>query len=201
MCKSLSLFDRFSSTPKHTTHFSPSYRSNSAATVAGKTYGVAKQANIVPVKVLDTNGSGSVSGKSKDSEAVLPLPYPKHALTFSSRFGLSPSIYETKGVVEALEWVAEQHASRNQAKSVVNMSLGGAFSQTLNDAVAAVIEAGVIAVVSAGNDNKDACGASPASEATAITVGSTANGDTRSVSSPSMLDSQSRTIISLLAQL
>jgi serine protease len=92
-----------------------------------------------------------------------------------------------KGVAEALEWVADHHASRANAKSVVNMSLGGTFSATLNDAVAAVIEAGVIAVVSAGNDNKDACGSSPASEATAITVGSTANGDTRSVSAQGVL--------------
>jgi subtilisin family serine protease len=38
-----------------------------AGTVAGKTYGVAKQANIVPVKVLDINGSGSVSGKPQQN--------------------------------------------------------------------------------------------------------------------------------------
>jgi subtilisin family serine protease len=33
-----------------------------AGSVAGKTYGVAKAANIVPIRVLDCNGSGSTSG-------------------------------------------------------------------------------------------------------------------------------------------
>lgn len=98
-------------------------------------------------------------------------------------FGLYLSLISTKGVIEGLEWVVDKHTARANAKSVANMSLGGDFSQSLNNAVKAAVEAGVIVVVSAGNDNADAClDSSPASEPTAITVGSTTNSDTRSVS-------------------
>ena len=53
------------------------------------------------------------------------------------------------------------------------MSLGSRFSSALNNAVANAVDAGVTFVVAAGNDNKIACGYSPASEPKAITVGST----------------------------
>lgn len=58
-------------------------------------------------------------------------------------------------------------------KCVANMSLGGGFSSSLNAAVQNAAAEGVVMVVAAGNDNGDACTKSPASEATAITVGST----------------------------
>jgi subtilisin family serine protease len=64
--------------------------------------------------------------------------------------------------------------------AVVNMSLGGPFSQSLNDAVTNLTSAGVTVVVSAGNDNGDACGQSPASAPSAITVGATQVDDFRS---------------------
>jgi serine protease len=47
-------------------------------------------------------------------------------------------------------------------------------------AVQNAVNAGVVMVVAAGNDNSDACGYSPAGEASAITVGSTAIDDTNS---------------------
>lgn len=46
---------------------------------------------------------------------------------------------------------------------VANMSLGGSFSQALNDAVIAASSKGVIFCVAAGNDGKDANNYSPAS--------------------------------------
>ena len=60
------------------------------------------------------------------------------------------------------------------------MSLGGGVSAALNTAVANAVAAGVTMVVAAGNANADACLASPASEPSAITVGSTTNNDARS---------------------
>ena len=51
------------------------------------------------------------------------------------------------------------------------MSLGGPLSKPLNAAVAAAVRAGMT-MVAAGNGNEDAKGFSPASEPSAITVGS-----------------------------
>ena len=61
---------------------------------------------------------------------------------------------------------------------VANLSLGGPYSSSLNQAVAnAVEESGIVMVVAAGNDNQDACFVSPASEPKALTVGSTDKND------------------------
>ncbi|KAF3924646.1 Oryzin [Arthrobotrys entomopaga] len=62
-------------------------------------------------------------------------------------------------------------------KSVINMSLGGARSQSLNDAVEALYKKGIIVVVAAGNDADVASAYSPASAKDAITVGATDIGD------------------------
>jgi len=67
-----------------------------------------------------------------------------------------------------------------ERKCVANMSLGGGFSPSLNTAVKNAVAAGVVMVVAAGNDNNDACSKSPASEETAITVGSTTISDVNS---------------------
>jgi serine protease len=61
--------------------------------------------------------------------------------------------------------------------AVANMSLGGSASSTLNSAVQSSIKAGVVYVVSAGNDAVDACTYSPAGVAEAITVGASSAGD------------------------
>jgi len=74
------------------------------------------------------------------------------------------------GVISGIQYTA---TNRKGKPSVANMSLGGGFSQALNDAVKAAVNAGVVFAVAAGNENQDACNTSPASEASAITVGST----------------------------
>lgn len=63
---------------------------------------------------------------------------------------------------------------------VANMSLGGGFSSSLNLAVNNAVAAGITMVVAAGNDSTDACTKSPASAASAITVGSTTSTDVAS---------------------
>lgn len=55
--------------------------------------------------------------------------------------------------------------------AVINMSLGGGYSTASNTAISNAIAAGITVVVSAGNDNNDACDKSPASAPEAITVG------------------------------
>lgn len=105
-----------------------------AGTVAGITYGVAKEANLIAVKVLSDSGSGS-----------------------------------TSGVIDGINWAAAD-ATAKKKPAVANLSLGGGFSQANNDAVTALVNAGVTTAVAAGNDNADACNYSPASTPAAITV-------------------------------
>ena len=53
------------------------------------------------------------------------------------------------------------------------MSLGGGRSTAVNSATANAVTAGIFMVVAAGNEAQDASNTSPASEATAYTVGAT----------------------------
>ncbi|GGK10497.1 hypothetical protein GCM10010123_45590 [Pilimelia anulata] len=69
-------------------------------------------------------------------------------------------------VVAGVDWVAE-----NAVKpAVADMSPGGPVSQASDDAVRRGIAAGVVFVLAAGNDRKDACRAFPARTKEAITV-------------------------------
>jgi subtilisin family serine protease len=114
-----------------------------AGTVAGKDYGVAPEAELVSVRVLGCNGSGSYSG-----------------------------------VIAGIDWVAADHQAGQPA--VANLSLGGGYSSTMNAAIQRAVNDGVTVAVAAGNDNSDACSASPASAPAAITVGATTSTDSRS---------------------
>ena len=113
-----------------------------AGTIASQTYGVAKAARLVPVRVLDCNGSGTYSG-----------------------------------VIAGLDWIAQNRPSTQRA--VVNMSLGGGASSSIDSAVASLVASGVAVVVAAGNSNTDACTTSPARATSAITVGATTINDSR----------------------
>lgn len=80
-------------------------------------------------------------------------------------------------VITGLDWIAANHKAGDAA--VVNMSLGGPASSTLDGAVRNLIAKGINVVVAAGNSNADACNYSPARVLDAITVGATTNTDTR----------------------
>ena len=111
-----------------------------AGTIGGQTYGVAKDAGLVALKVLGCDGTGSYSG-----------------------------------FIAAVDWVT----ANARRPAVANMSLGGPLSMSLNAAVQRSIAQGVTYAIAAGNENKDACEASPAATAEAITVGATSLSDTR----------------------
>merc|ERR1711939_338978 len=114
-----------------------------AGSVAGITYGVAKEANVIAVRVLNDAGSGS-----------------------------------TSGIVEGINWMMGAAATTGRP-SIANLSLGGSYSQALNDATKAAVDADITMLVAAGNSNKNACNYSPASEPSAVTVGATDNADYR----------------------
>lgn len=79
-------------------------------------------------------------------------------------------------VIAGVDHVRNDCPSRGGA-CVANMSLGGGFSQSLNDAVASAVAAGVPFAVAAGNESSDACTRSPASEPSAFTVAALADND------------------------
>ncbi len=80
------------------------------------------------------------------------------------------------GVIAGMDWVRVNRTN----PAVANMSLGGGYSSTVNTAANNLANSGVFLAVAAGNNSADACNYSPASAASATTVGSTASNDTRS---------------------
>ncbi len=79
------------------------------------------------------------------------------------------------GVIAGYDWI------RQNAKgpSTANASLGGFKSNAENKAIAKLHNSGVVTVVAAGNDNGDACDASPASAAAVLTVAASDHRDRR----------------------
>ncbi|KAL8669328.1 MAG: hypothetical protein Q9168_006074 [Polycauliona sp. 1 TL-2023] len=125
-----------------------------SGTIAGKKYGVAKKANIYAVKVLKSNGSGTMSDVVKGVEWA--------ALTHADN-------------VKA----AKAGKKKGFKGSTANMSLGGGKSPTLDLAVNAAVDLGLHFAVAAGNDNADSCNYSPAAAEKAVTVGASTIGDER----------------------
>ncbi|GAB3383978.1 S8 family peptidase [Lysobacter fragariae] len=80
------------------------------------------------------------------------------------------------GIIAGIDWVAANHIK----PAVANMSIGGGASSSVDAAVNRLVNAGVTAVVAAGNDNDDACNYSPARASLAFTIGSTTSSDARS---------------------
>jgi subtilisin family serine protease len=113
-----------------------------AGIVASATYGVAKSATIVPVRVADCKG------------------------------GVSPD-----AVLKGIDWIAKNHP--RGVPGVVNMSIAVSKSKTVDDAITRLYKLGLVSVVSAGNQNADACQISPAGASLALTVGSTNMNDQR----------------------
>lgn len=125
-----------------------------SGTVAGKKYGVAKKATVYAVKVLRSNGSGTMSDVVKGVE------------------------YAANSHTEQVE--AAKKGNRKGFKgSVANMSLGGGKTTALDRVVDAAVAAGIHFAVAAGNDNADACNYSPAAAVDAVTVGASALDDSR----------------------
>ena len=114
----------------------------------GTTYGIAIDATIIGVKVLNAGGSGSYDN-----------------------------------VIKGINWAI---SNASGVSSVFSLSLGGGKSSTVDAAVRRASDQGHIVVVAAGNDNKDACGYSPAG-----TGGTAESGGVISVMSSTSTDSLS----------
>lgn len=129
-----------------------------AGTIASRKYGVAKKANVIAIKVLGSNGSGTMSDVV---EGVL----------------WAASSAAKKAAAADAEFAAT--GKTNHKGSVANMSLGGGKSQSLDTAVNKAVLSGLHFAVAAGNDNRDACNYSPAASENAVTVGASTLSDDR----------------------
>merc|ERR1711939_75763 len=109
-----------------------------AGSVAGITYGVAKEANVIAVRVLNNAGSGS-----------------------------------TSGIVEGINWMIAAAATTGRP-SIANLSLGGSYSQALNDATKAAVDATDNADYRASYSNYGVCVDifGPGSDITSAWIGS-----------------------------
>jgi len=121
-----------------------------SGTVAGHKYGVAKKANVYAVKVLKSNGSGTMA------DVVKGVEWAANAHTEKAKKG-----------------------KKGFKGSAANMSLGGGKSPALDRAVNGAVAAGIHFAVAAGNDNADSCNYSPAAAENAVTVGASALDDSR----------------------
>jgi subtilisin family serine protease len=116
-----------------------------AGIIAGETYGVAKNATVIAVKVLDKTGTGSMSG-----------------------------------LLQGLNWAVDDAKNRGAvSKAVINMSVAGTYTQSVNDAIKVATDLGITVVAAAGNKNEDVAHWSPGSAPTAITVGAIDEDDRR----------------------
>jgi len=115
-----------------------------------------------------THVAGTIGGKKYGVAKNVKL----YAVRVFACEGTSPWSVLIAGV----DYVRSHHSN----PSVVNMSLGGAGAYApFETAVQSLIDAGMTVVVSAGNDNTNACYYSPAEMAEAITVGATNSLDQR----------------------
>jgi len=127
-----------------------------AGIVAGATTGVAPGCTVHAIKVLDGHGRGG---------------YGKEFV------GLKRVLRHFQGLVKQAEDTGDR-----MPKGVVNLSLGVSSSDVKWEyAVATLQDAGLVVVTSAGNDDEDACGYSPAQYPQTITVGATNMDDSKAI--------------------
>lgn len=80
-----------------------------------------------------------------------------------------------EGVIAGVDWVKNNH----RTPAVANLSLGGGFSQAVNDSVDKLSDSGVFVAIAAGNSNANACNTSPAGAPRPTTVAASERNDAK----------------------
>lgn len=125
---------------------------------------------VFPLLYLDLIGHGTHVAGTIGSRAY---GIAKKTTLMNVKVFLGPSS-STSMILDGFNFAANDIISKNRTDvSAINMSLGGDYSEAFNLAVEEAAKKGVISVVAAGNDAKDAANTSPASAPSAITVGAT----------------------------
>ena len=137
-----------------------------------------------------THVSGTVAAIGNNNTGVVGAAYSARILPVRV---LGKGGGYVSDITEGIRWAANVHPTitpnLNPAK-VINLSLGGsgACSQTEQDAINAVVAAGAVIIVAAGNSNADIANFSPANCKNVISVAATARDGSRAyysnVSSP-----------------
>ncbi|HEX7623272.1 MAG TPA: S8 family serine peptidase [Anaeromyxobacteraceae bacterium] len=120
--------------------------------------------------VNDGNGTADCNGHGTHVAGILggaTYGVAKNVRLYAVRVLDCTGSGSTSGAISGVDWVTANHHS----PSVANMSLGGASSAALDEAVQGAIDAGVTFTVAAGNGAVDACAQSPARLPAALTVG------------------------------
>lgn len=113
-----------------------------------------------------THCAGTIAGTDVGvATGAFVMPYK----VLSGKFGRNT--WTLRALEDLVEEKRGRRRSNNSRPMLASMSLGGRFSRTTNNAVNEVVDAGVVVVVAAGNDDADASRFSPASAANVITVG------------------------------
>lgn len=154
-------FTRFVDNAGHGTHV--------AGTIGGKTYGVAKAATLVSVKVLDneeTDGSIVLQG----------LQWAIRDIVDKGRLGksvINMSLGKDKKIIchSPLSPLTSVLLKWSFTSNVLFLFLGGNRLYALNALVRTAYDAGIPVVAAAGNDDTLASQSSPGSQPNAITVG------------------------------
>ena len=129
-----------------------------SGTIASKTFGVAKKARVVVLKVFDESGGG-------DSGVIMALQWVyKNAVPGKSVVSMSIGTDLSNCVPIATKPTQEE--CNNKAMKAASAAIA--------------VDKNIPVVAAAGNDNTDACKVAPASEPMVFTVGSTTKYDQRS---------------------
>lgn len=124
--------------------------------------------DLTPEGINDYNGHGThVAGLIGSSQFGVSKYVELVSVKALDRFG-SGSL---SMIISAIEF-AVKDMNQTKRRGVANLSLGAAKNRALNKVVDAAVDAGLVMVVAAGNENANACSTSPASAHKAITVGS-----------------------------
>ena len=124
-----------------------SHGTHCSGIIGSQDYGVCKDANLFAIKVLDCDGSGTLSGVIKGIE------------------------YAYESHLSRLELMKDSD-SDSVLKSIISMSLGGGLSKIINRAVEMALKGSdsFYVVAAAGNEDSDSCKTSPASAKGVLTV-------------------------------
>lgn len=120
----------------------------------------------------DCNGHGThVSGTIGAATYGVAKGVSLHGVRVLSCAGLGLN----SDVLAGVDWVTANHVN----PAVANMSLGGAKSPALDQAVTSLSNSGVFLAVAAGNDNVDACTESPSGAPNVFTVAASTKTDAK----------------------